>query len=79
MSGFFWNWNKRSYSVEKEQLPSNHLFQDMAYFIHKMQPKAFIFENVEGLLTAKWNKNGKKGEIFKQVFGTFKNLKDLYS
>ena len=66
---------RRSYSVEKEQLPSNHLFQDMAYFIHKMQPKAFIFENVEGLLTAKWNKDGKKGEIFKQVFETFKNLK----
>ena len=66
---------RRSYSVEKEQLPSNHLFQDMAYFIHKMQPKAFIFENVEGLLTARWNKDGKKGEIFKQVFETFKNLK----
>ncbi len=66
---------RRSYSVEKEQLPSNHLFQDMAYFIHKMQPKAFIFENVEGLLTAKWNKDGQKGEIFKQVFETFKNLK----
>ena len=65
---------RRSYSVDKEQLPSNHLFQDMAYFIHKMQPKAFIFENVEGLLTARWNKDGKKGEIFKQVFETFKNL-----
>tara|TARA_B100001093_G_C26833541_1_gene1017284 strand:+ start:455 stop:1702 length:1248 start_codon:yes stop_codon:yes gene_type:complete len=65
---------RRSYSVDKEQLPSNHLFQDMAYFIHEMQPKAFIFENVEGLLTAKWNKGGEKGEIFKQVFETYKNL-----
>ena len=50
----------------------------MAYFIHKMQPKAFIFENVEGLLTARWNKDGKKGEIFKQVFKTFKKFKWIY-
>ena len=28
---------RRSYSVDKEQLPSNHLYQDMAHFIHKMQ------------------------------------------
>ena len=27
---------RRSYSVEKKQLPSNHLYQDMAFFIHKI-------------------------------------------
>ena len=58
---------RRSYSVEKERLVSNHLFQDMAYFIIKCNRNNFILENVEGLLTAKWNKNEKKGEIFKQV------------
>ena len=36
---------RRSYSVDKEQLPSNHLFQDMAYFVYKMKPKIFLFEN----------------------------------
>jgi len=66
---------RRSYSVDKEQLPSNHLFQDMSYFVHKMQPKIFLFENVEGLLSAKWNKEGTKGEIFKEVLETFKRLK----
>lgn len=29
---------RRSYSVDKKQLPSNHLYQDMAYFIHKIRP-----------------------------------------
>jgi len=66
---------RRSYSVDKEQLPSNHLFQDMSHFVHKMQPKIFLFENVEGLLSAKWNKDGTKGEIFKQVLETFQGLK----
>ena len=66
---------RRSYSVDKEQLPSNLLYQDMSFFIHKMQPKIFLFENVEGLLTAKWNQSGLKGEIFKDVLKTFENLK----
>ena len=66
---------RRSYSLDKDQLPSNHLYQDMSYFIYKMQPKIFLFENVEGLLSAKWNKDGAKGEIFKDVLKTFQNLK----
>ena len=32
---------RRSYSVDKEQLPSNHLYQDMAYVIHNVKPKIF--------------------------------------
>ena len=66
---------RRSYSVDKEQLPSNHLFQDMAFFIHKIQPKMFLFENVEGLLRSRWTKAGTKGEIFRDVLDTFKKLK----
>ncbi len=66
---------RRSYSVDREQLPSNHLYQDMSYFIHKIQPKIFLFENVEGLLSSRWNKEGVKGEIFKDVLETFRNLK----
>ena len=65
---------RRSYSVEKNQLPSNHLYQDMAYFIHKIRPKAFLFENVEGLLSAKWTNDGEKGEIFQDVLQTFRNI-----
>ena len=66
---------RRSYSVDKKQLPSNHLYQDMAYFIHQMQPNIFLFENVEGLLRAKWTSKGVKGEIFEDVLKTFKAIK----
>ena len=33
---------RRSYSVEKEQLPSNHLYQDMSYFIHSLPPHVYV-------------------------------------
>ncbi len=65
---------RRSYSVEKKQLPSNHLFQDMAYFVHKVRPKMFLFENVEGLLRSRWTNEGRKGEIFEQVLETFQGI-----
>ena len=65
---------RRSYSVDKLQLPSNHLFQDMAFFVHKIRPKLFLFENVEGLLRARWTKEGEKGEIFKDVLKTFSDI-----
>ena len=65
---------RRSYSVDKEQLPSNHLYQDMAFFVHNIKPKIFLFENVEGLLRSKWTKEGEKGEIFKDVLETFNNI-----
>ena len=67
---------RRSYSVEKNQLPSNQLFQDLAYFVHKICPKIFLFENVEGLFRGKWNSSGEKGEIFKDVFSTFESIPD---
>jgi DNA (cytosine-5)-methyltransferase 1 len=65
---------RRSYSVDKKQLPSNHLFQDMAFFIHNIQPKMFLFENVQGLLRSKWTSSGEKGEIFRDVLETFKKI-----
>lgn len=65
---------RRSYSVDKVQLPSNHLYQDMAYFIHRIRPKIFMFENVEGLLRSKWTSEGKKGEIFEDVLRTFEAI-----
>jgi DNA (cytosine-5)-methyltransferase 1 len=67
---------RRSYSVDKHQLPSNHLYQDMAYFVHKIRPKAFVFENVEGLLSSKWTGAGSKGEIFQDVLSTFRDIPD---
>ena len=66
---------RRSYSVEKEQLPSNHLFQDMAWIVNELRPKIFLFENVKGLLNAKWNSDGVNGEIWDDVQKTFKGIK----
>lgn len=66
--------HRRSYSVDKVQLPSNHLYQDMAFMINEFKPKMFLFENVRGLLNARWSKDGKKGEIWQNVKKTFESL-----
>lgn len=65
---------RRSYSVNKKQLPSNHLYQDMAFVISKLRPKIFLFENVKGLITSKWSEEGVKGEIWEDVKETFKSI-----
>jgi len=72
--GFSGIGHRRSYSVDKEQLPSNHLFQDMAAIIHRLRPRAFVFENVRGLLNSKWTESGAKGEIFKDIFETYQKI-----
>lgn len=72
--GFSGIGHRRSYSVEKEQLPSNHLYQDYAYVISKLRPKLFLFENVKGLLSARWSASGSKGEIWSDVLDAFKSL-----
>lgn len=63
--------HRRSYSVEREQMPSNHLYEDMAFLIARLQPKLFMFENVKGLLSARWTKSGSKGEIWDDVHAKF--------
>ena len=72
--GFSGIGHRRSYSVDKEQLPSNHLYEDMAFFISRVRPKAFLFENVRGLLNSRWTSSGAKGEIFAAVLATFASI-----
>ncbi|MBT9136329.1 MAG: Modification methylase BspRI [Firmicutes bacterium] len=72
--GFSGIGHRRSYSVDKEQLPSNHLYQDMAVIIHRLRPRAFLFENVRGLLNARWTSEGSKGEIWRDVFDTYRAI-----
>lgn len=67
--------HRRSYSVEREQIPSNHLYEDMAYVIHRLRPKIFMFENVAGLLVAKWTTDGTKGEIWDDVRAKLSSIK----
>ncbi len=66
--------HRRSYSVDKTQLPSNHLYQDMAFMINQLKPRVFLFENVRGLLNSRWTKTGHKGEIWQDVKQTFEDL-----
>ena len=69
--GFSTVGHRRSYSVDKRQLPSNHLYQDMLFVISKLRPKLFLFENVRGLLTARWSESGRPGEIWDEILNTY--------
>ena len=64
---------RRSYDVDKADLPSNHLFVRMAHVIGKLRPKIFLFENVQGLLNAKWTRNG-TDKIFSDVLSEFRSI-----
>lgn len=70
--GFSGIGHRRSYSVEKEHLPSNHLFEDMAVLVHRLQPKAFLFENVRGLLHSRWTAGGEL--VFEDVKQAFRSI-----
>lgn len=63
--------HRRSYAVDKKSLPSNHLYRDMAKIIQRLRPRAFVFENVRGLLTGRWTADGDKGEIWRDVKDAF--------
>jgi DNA (cytosine-5)-methyltransferase 1 len=66
--------HRRSFTLSKDEIPSNHLYRDMAAFVSAIQPKAFLFENVRGLLTSKWFPGGEKGEIWRDVHNAFRRI-----
>lgn len=66
--------HRRSYAIEREQIPSNHLFREMVRVVKDIRPKAFIFENVRGLLSGRWTKDKPKGSIWKEVRETFRSI-----
>lgn len=64
---------RRSYAVDRKEIPSNHLFGRMAQVIRRLRPRIFLFENVRGLLNAKWTREG--GElIFPEVKAEFRKI-----
>ncbi len=67
--------HRRSFVVSKEQIPSNHLYRDMAAFISELGPKAFVFENVKGLKSARWTPGGSPGEIWRDVESAFAEIR----
>lgn len=69
--------HRRTFDLEKELIPSNYLYREMAKVITAIQPKAFVFENVQGLLHSKWTKNGRPGEIWDAVDAEFRRIRTL--
>ena len=72
--GFSGIGHRRSYAVDKKNLLSNHLYKDMAKIIGQLRPRAFVFENVRGLLTGRWTEDGSNGEIWKDVKNAFAGI-----
>jgi len=71
--GFSGIGHRRSYAVDKKDLPSNQLYKRMAKIIKRLRPRIFLFENVRGLLNAKWTKDG--GEmIWPDVLAEFRRI-----
>lgn len=70
--------HRRSYFVEKKEIPSNRLYQDMAWIIERLNPRIFLFENVSGLKSARWTKEGAPGEIWEAVLKEFEGLSSYY-
>ena len=67
--------HRRTFNLEKQDIPSNQLFQQMIRVVKAIHPRIFLFENVGGLLTAKWTKDGENGEIFREVLKAFMGIK----
>ena len=42
--------HRRSYAVDKKELPSNHLYKDMALIVRRVRPRMFLFRKCEGLV-----------------------------
>jgi DNA (cytosine-5)-methyltransferase 1 len=66
--------HRRTFKLAKNEIPSNQLFKEMARVIRAVQPRAFLFENVRGLLNSRWTPDGQKGEIFRAVLAEFRSL-----
>lgn len=53
---------------DMESDPRNHLYKHYVKFLEKYQPKMFVFENVQGILSAK------NGEYLEKIFKAVKNV-----
>ena len=64
---------RRSYAVDRKEIPSNRLYVRMAQIIRRARPRIFLFENVQGLLNARWTRDG--GErIWPEVKAEFRKI-----
>jgi DNA (cytosine-5)-methyltransferase 1 len=65
--------HRRSYAVDKKDLPSNQLYGRMAKIIRRLRPRIFLFENVRGILSSKWTRDG-DDMIWPDVWGEFRKI-----
>ena len=72
--GFSGIGHRRAFDVSKRDMPYNHLYKDMARIISYIRPRSFVFENVAGLLSGRWTRDGNKGEIWNDVHSCFESL-----
>ena len=72
--GFSGIGHRRTFQLDKKDIPSNHLFLEMVRVIKKVKPKIFLFENVKGLLNSRWTPDGEKGQIWKAVLTAFRRI-----
>lgn len=61
--------------LQKEDIPSNHLYLEMVRVIKCIRPKLFLFENVRGILNSRWSEFGHRGEVFRDVLSSFTGIK----
>ncbi len=66
---------RRSYAVDKKELPSNRLYVRMADIIRTLRPRIFLFENVRGLLNSRWTRQEGADLIFPDVKAEFRRIK----
>ena len=59
--------HRRTFDLDRKDIPSNQLYVEMKRVIEKVKPKVFLFENVKGLLSGRWTKSGEKGEIWADI------------
>lgn len=67
--------HRRTFNLDKQDIPSNHLFKEMVRVIKAVRPRMFLFENVRGLMVSRWTPEGNKGEIFEEVLKTLCSIK----
>lgn len=65
--------HRRSYAVDKRAIPSNQLYQRMVSIIARLRPRIFLFENVKGLLTSRWERSGDR-RIWPDVLNEFRSI-----
>lgn len=69
---------RRTFDGNKKDIKTNFLFNKMVEVISIIRPRIFLFENVKGLISSRWDKNSKKGEIWDEVKEKFSCIESYH-